>query len=322
MDIRRVAEENRLNHKTLQKQYKNCLSGFRQWEFLDHCEDWLLFPENMGTKLSIDETSLSNGELYTIVTNKDARGKKGALVAIIKGTRASAVSEILMKIPVKERVKVEIITLDMSSALDWIVRECFPNAKKVNDRFHVQQLVSDALQEMRITERWKAIDEENDLMQKCRDEKIQYRPSVYSNGDTKKQLLARSHHLLYRPENKWSDSQKERAAILFAGFPELKSGYELSMMFRSVYENSKTREEAKTKLEDWYAKVNEKDFKLFITASESVKNHEGWILNYFPERSTNASAESFNAKLKGFRALVRGVTDLKFFLFRITKLYG
>jgi len=322
VDIRRVAEENRLNHKTLQKQYKNCLSGFRQWEFLDHCEDWLLFPENMGTKLSIDETSLSNGELYTIVTNKDARGKKGALVAIIKGTRASAVSEILMKIPVKERVKVEIITLDMSSALDWIVRECFPNAKKVNDRFHVQQLVSDALQEMRITERWKAIDEENDLMQKCRDEKIQYRPSVYSNGDTKKQLLARSHHLLYRPENKWSDSQKERAAILFAGFPELKSGYELSMMFRSVYENSKTREEAKTKLEDWYAKVNEKDFKLFITASESVKNHEGWILNYFPERSTNASAESFNAKLKGFRALVRGVTDLKFFLFRITKLYG
>lgn len=276
----------------------------------------------MGTRLSIDETSLSNGELYTIVTNKDARGKKGALVAIIKGTKASAVSEILMKIPVKERMKVEIITLDMSSAMDWIVRECFPNSKKVNDRFHVQQLVSEALQEMRITERWKAIDEENDLMQKCRNEKIHYRPLIYSNGDTKKQLLARSHHLLYRPENKWSDSQKERAGILFKEFPELEEGYGLSMMFRAVYEDSKTRKEGKKKLDDWYAKVNEKDFKLFITASGSVKNHEGWILNYFPERETNASAESFNAKLKGFRAMVQGVKDKKFFLFRICKIYA
>jgi transposase len=276
----------------------------------------------MGTRLSIDETSLSNGELYTIVTNKDARGKKGALVAIIKGTKASAVSEILMKIPMKERVRVEIITLDMSHAMDWIVRECFPNAKKVNDRFHVQQLVSEALQEMRITERWRAIDEENDLIQKCRNEKIQYRPSVYSNGDTKKQLLARSHHLLYRPENKWSDSQKERAGILFKEFPGLKEGYDLSMMFRAVYEDSKTKKEGKRKLDDWYAKVNEKDFKLFITASESVKNHEGWILNYFPERETNASAESFNAKLKGFRAMVQGVKDKKFFLFRICKIYA
>ncbi len=145
------------------------MSDFRHWEYLDHCEDWLLFPGNMGTRLSIDETSLSNGELYTIVTNKDAKGKKGSLIAMTKGTKASVVSGILIKIPMKERVKVKIITLDMSNAMDWIVRECFPNAKKVNDRFHVQQLVSDALQEMRIKERWKAIDEENDLIQQCRE---------------------------------------------------------------------------------------------------------------------------------------------------------
>lgn len=94
------------------------------------------------------------------------------------------------------------------------------------------------------------------------------------------------------------------------------------MMFRSFCEYSKTKEEAREKLNEWYTKVNEKDFKSFITASESIKNHEGWILNYFPERATNASAESFNAKLKGFRSLVRGVTDRKFFLFRICKIYG
>lgn len=201
-----MAKENHLNHKTLQKQYKEHLSGFRQWVYLAHCEDWLLFPENLGPRLSIDEINLSNGELYTVVTNKDAKGRKGSLVAIIKGTKASVVSDVLMKIPLKERVKVKIITLDMSNAMDWIARECFPNAKKVNDRFHVQQLVSEALQEMRVRERWKAIDEENETIAECRKQKIKYKPYIYPNGDTKKQLLARGRYLLFKPQSKWTDS--------------------------------------------------------------------------------------------------------------------
>ena len=210
----------------------------------------------------------------------------------------------------------------MSNAMDWIVRQCFPNTKKVIDRFHAQKLVTEALQEMRISERWKVIDEENEMIRKCRKTGIRYTPFTYSNGDTKKPFLARSRYLLFKPQSKWTESQKERSSILFTEFPELKEGYGLSMMFRSFYEHSKAKEEAKEKLDNWYAKVNEKGFKSFITASESIKSHEGWILNYFPERETNASAESFNAKLKGFRSLVRGVADKKFFLFRIAKIYG
>lgn len=241
---------------------------------------------------------------------------------MIKGTKSSVVSEILMKLSTRSRMKVEEITLDMSNAMDWIARECFPNAMKINDRFHVQQLVSDALQEMRIAERWKTIEEENELVQKCRKQKISYHPLTYSNGDSKKQLLARSRYLLFKPSSKWTESQRERAQILFQEFPELEEGYHLSMLFYSFYEYSQIKEEAKLKLNSWYVKVNENRFKSFITVAESIKNHEGWILNYFPTRSTNASAESFNAKLKGFRTLVRGVTDRKFFLFRITTFYA
>jgi transposase len=46
------------------------------------------------------------------------------------------------------------------------------------------------------------------------------------------------------------------------------------------------------------------------------------ILNFFDNRSTNANAESFNSKIKGFRANLRGVTDVKFFLFRLEKLFA
>ena len=43
---------------------------------------------------------------------------------------------------------------------------------------------------------------------------------------------------------------------------------------------------------------------------------------YFEERLTNASAESFNAKIKAFRSQLRGVSDVKFFMFRLAMLYA
>ncbi|HEY0176092.1 MAG TPA: hypothetical protein VGC08_06920 [Pedobacter sp.] len=63
----------------------------------------MLYPENLGEHLSIDETSLSHGELYTIVTNKAAKGRKGAIVAIVSGTKAETVISVLHKIPERAR---------------------------------------------------------------------------------------------------------------------------------------------------------------------------------------------------------------------------
>ena len=80
----------------LERHYKEHLSDFKTWEAAEHAEEWLVFPENIGSKLSIDETSVSNGELYTIVTNKAAKGKKGALVAIVEGTSSEKVIEVLL----------------------------------------------------------------------------------------------------------------------------------------------------------------------------------------------------------------------------------
>jgi transposase len=320
-----IAAANCLDAKQFEKQYKYHLSEFMEWDQREHAQDWLLFPENLGARLSIDETALSNGELYTIVTNKDAKGRKGALVAIIKGTKASVVKEVLYKLPRKQRYElVEECTIDMANNMYCIVRECFPNSAIVNDRFHVQQLVSDALQDIRIKFRWAAIDKENEAVAEAKKKGLKYKAPTYSNGDTEKQLLARSRYLLFKPESKWKEGQKERAAILFKEFPDLLEGYHLSMMFRSFFEHSKSKEEAITKLESWYKKVeaNEKEFPSFATAASSIKSHQPTVLAYFHNRSTNASAESFNAKIKGFRALVRGVTDKEFFLFRISKIYS
>jgi transposase len=123
------------------------LSEFKAWNQKPHTKDWLLFAENIGSYLSLDKTAFFNGDLYTIVTNKEAKGKKGALVAMVKGTKADAVIEILHKIPLEQRNKVKEITLDMAGNMGLIVKKSFPNAVLVIDRFHVQKLALDAMQE-------------------------------------------------------------------------------------------------------------------------------------------------------------------------------
>jgi hypothetical protein len=70
------------------QQYKEHLSDYNQWGQKDHADQWVLYPDNIGSMLSLDETSLSNGELYTILTNKAAKGRRGILVAMIKGTKS------------------------------------------------------------------------------------------------------------------------------------------------------------------------------------------------------------------------------------------
>jgi len=210
----------------------------------------------------------------------------------------------------------------MSNAMDLIIKGSFPGASIVTDRFHVQQLVSEAVQEMRIFLRKKAIKEESMAILRAKKKKKIYQPLFYENGDTKKQLLARSRYLLFKGSSKWTDNQTQRADILFKKFPELAHAYNLSMLFRSWYETNTNRGEAKENLRKWYQKVEDENIESFLVVAESIKAYEDTILNYFNNRSTNASAESFNAKLKGFRALVRGVRDVKFFLFRVAKLYG
>ena len=272
--------------------------------------------------LSIDETSLSNGELYTIVTNKFAKGSTGTIVAIIKGTKSEDIIKIINTIPVARRNIVKEITLDMAGSMNRIAKKCFPKATIVTDRFHVQMLATQAVQEQRIKLRWKAIDLENDAMTQAKKNNQKLYIETFSNGDTRRQLLARSRFLLFKPESKWTKSQSQRAEILFEQYPTIKETYYLSQKLSFIFENNTNKNVARAKLAKWYNDVEASGYKAFNTISKSIYHHYENILNYFDNRSTNASAESFNAKIKEFRRQFRGVRDIPFFLFRLCKLYA
>ena len=282
----------------------------------------MLFPDNIGANLSIDETAFSNGDLYTILTNKKAKGKKGSLVAMVKGTKADVVIKILHKIPLKQRKKVKEVTLDMAGSMGLIVKRSFPNAVQVIDRFHVQKLALDALQEIRIKHRWEALDTENNAIEKSKNENLKYTPKILANGDTLKQLLARSRYLLYKPNNKWTQNQSNRAKILFKIYPDIEKAYNLCQNLSWIYNQTKDKTSALIRLAKWDEKVRQASFKSFNTIARTMAIHYKNILNFFDNRSTNASAESFNAKIKAFRTQFRGVRNVDFFLFRLTNIFA
>lgn len=311
-----------INGNHFGQQYKDYLSGFDKWEQKEHASKWMLFPDNIGSHLSLDETSLTNGELYTILTNKAAKGKKGAIVAMIEGTQSDNIIKVLKQISKDSRNKVIEVTLDMAGSMHKIVRKCFPKAVKVIDRFHVQKLAYDALQEIRIKHRWNAIDEETNAIENAKSDGIKHVPELLANGDTKKQLLARSRYLLFKSGEKWTAKQKQRAKVLFDLYPDLKEAYSLTHALRMIFSNTKVKGIAYTKLAKWFNDVTDSGFKSFNTISATIYSHYPEILNFFDNRSTNASAESFNAKIKAFRAILRGVTDMEFFMFRLAKIYA
>lgn len=342
----------KVDGRTLERCFKEHLSGFSEWEQTEHASDWVLLSENIGTHLSIDE-SMHNNDLFTFLSNKEGHGRHGTLIAAVRGTKAEDVVKILKQIPEAERNAVEEVTMDFSDSMYSIVRQSFPNATIVIDCFHIMKRLVDGLDEMRMRLKRKAIAEQNKEKREFDKKRAQrkkarayykknhtrkrgekrgrprlranemFRPTVLANGDTKVELFTRGRYILPKSGEKWTERQKERATMMFDFCPKLKEAHSLVCKLRCIFRDKKlTKETAKGRLHDWYKEVSASSIKEIIAARDCIKQKEDEVLNYFINFSTNAAAESLNSKMKAFRSELRGVRDLPFYLYRCCLIFG
>jgi transposase len=190
-----------------------------------------------------------------------------------------------------------------------IVKRSFPKAVRVPDKFYVQKLATEAMKDFRIKHRWEALDLENNLIERARSNKTEYKPEIHKNGDTLMQLLARSRYFLYKSRDNWTESQKHRAEILFYRYPDIEIAYNLSADLWNIFNKTKDKVYALAKWQSGTRMYDKQD------------------LNYFNNRSTNASAESFKrgvapSKIKAFRSQFRGVRNVEYYLFRLDQIYA
>ena len=346
-----------INGSTFSKRYKDSISDYETWAQKEHASEWILLPQNVGKEHGIDETSLQ-GELYTIVHNKDAHGRKGAIVAVVKGANPADVLKVLMQLPSDKRGMVESITMDLSDCMRAIAREAFPTATVIRDCFHVVKRGGDGCEEIRLRLKREAVKELNRLKAEFRKylgrlaaQRKSYRqrmkakqgrkwrkskrgkkpkrlnsrfePPRLANGETLVEALTRCRKQLSMSREKWSATQEKRAKILFGLYPKLEEAYNLINSLRAIFRNRKlTKDTAKEKFREWYEKVAACTLREIKSVRDTIKFYEDEILNYFIKRQTNASAESLNSKIKCFRAQVKGVRDIPFFMYRLATVLG
>lgn len=289
-------------------------------------------PENFGEDMAIDDKNIS-GEGYTILSNK----KTGKIALLAQTIQTSLLSKILQKIPVSIRYAVKTISKDLAEGYDWIARTMFLNAIRIADKFHVLKLGFEALQDVRVRFRQEVLSEERTKRESRkvqeRERKLECKKAggkyekhnkkiektkMYENGDTKKELLARSRYLLFSFKDKWTESQKERANILFREFPEIAKAYRQIIQFRNFYQVTiGDAVNAKKKLKEWYEEVSKEEIEEIVNFASTVQSHEGEIINYFKTGQTNAFSESLNSQIQRFVQSNQGTNDRDFFHFRM-----
>lgn len=302
--------------------------------------------ENCGEYLSIDETMLHE-DLFTILSNKGGHGRKGTIIAMVRGTKTSEIVNVLMNLPEDKRAAVKEVTMDLSDSMYGAIQDAFPQATIVMDLFHVIKCCNSAVEILRMEAKRDAMKQRRDEYKKFKQKLArrrknhktkkrdrrgaprkrineQFHPTKLGNDETRVDLLTRSRWLLSTTPDKWSANTKKRAAELFKEYPKIEEAYNLVNTFRRIFrDKSISRETAKIRFELWVEQVDKAnglpDLQL---AKDILLGRKEEILNYFPRQSTNASAESLNAKIKHFRAQVHGVSDMKFFMYRLMTIFG
>jgi transposase len=211
-------------------------------------------------------------------------------------------------------------------------RRSFPAAQLINDRFHVQQLMNGAVDQLRVGYRREVPGAEDKTVREYREKRREaklhghsldpWEPTKMSKGETMPQIMARSKYIVLKHPSNWKKQQQARAQILFEAYPRLKQGYGLSLKPTRIFNKRICADPARLLPAKWYNEVGKFGETQFNRLPETFENHNNTIVNYFNDRLTNASAESFNAKIKAFRGQFRGVGDISFFMYRLAMLYS
>ena len=181
-----------------------------------------------------------------------------------------------MKQPIEIRENVKEVSVDMWGGFPKVIRQVFPNAQIIIDRFHVMKMVNEAL---------------NDLRKK--------------SGIK----IKNSRHLLLKNGADLREDQQEELRKILSLSPTLNIAYEMKENLRCIYESCRTPKGGRKKMDKWlrHARI------LWPKLCETISRHILEICNYFISRLTNGFIEGVNNKIKLIKRQGYGFTNMKNF---------
>lgn len=248
---------------------------------------------NLPRVLSMDEfKGNAGGDKYQCILVDPIHHQ---VLDILPSRRKKALMDYFSSFPKEERRRVKYVVMDMSHLFYAVLKEFFPQATFIADKFHFARQVFWALENVRKTR------------QKTRDAKYRL-------------YFKRSKSILRKKGSRLSPEEKEKLELMLWQDKEIKEAYLLKERFYDVLDAS-SKEEARQALDKWLWVAKESGLKEFKASIRAYENWKEEILNAFSTGITNGQTEGFNNKIKVIKRVSYGYRNFENFKSRILMVF-
>jgi len=219
--------------------------------------------------IGIDELSYRRHHEYvTVVVNHET----GKVVWAAKGKSAATLKQFFEQLGPERCAKLEAVTIDMSGAYIKAVTEASPEATIIFDRFHVQRLASQAVDEVR-------------------------REEVRNAGAADKKALKNTRWPLLKSPWNLTELETKKLEELERSNEPIYRAYLLKEALVAVLD-CRSIVIARAKLSEWLTWADSSRLGPFVKLAETIRSHRDGILEYVREHLNNGRVEGLNGKAR------------------------
>ena len=216
--------------------------------------------------IGVDEFSYRKRHRYLTVVVDHARRR---VIWVRKGKTTETLKAFFAELTEEQRASIECVTMDMAQSYQKAVREALPEARIVFDRFHVQALVSKALDTVR--------------REQLRD--VRGTPEGKELFGSRFAVLKSPWNLTRKEEEKLAHIQKNNASLYRAYL--LKETLAKALDYKQPARGVKA-------LKEWLAWASRSRLKPFVKVARTIRQHFDGIVEYLRTRLSNGFTEGTN----------------------------
>ena len=237
--------------------------------------------------LAIDEfRGIAEGEKFQCIL---ADPKNRRVVDILPTRKHEMIRHHLLGF--NNRKDVRFVVMDMTGGYRRLMRELFPQAKIIVDKYHYVRQITYAIERIRIEEQKRL-------------------------SDRWRRYFKKSKYLILKDSDKLTTEDRIQLGNLFRISPALEKAYALKQQFEYV-KSSANREDAAKRLSKWIMDVQRSGLKEMIKVSLTYQNWSKEILNSFEYPYTNGYIEGCNNRIKVLKRVSFGMPRFARFRRRI-----
>ncbi len=245
-------------------------------------------PATLPEVLSIDEFRGNTwGQRYQVAINNP---KTHEVLDIISKKDTTVLTQYFMKFSRKVRNKVRFVVMDLCPQFRKVVRDVFPNAQIIGDRFHILRLVIWAMERVR--------------------------KEIQTELKKKRIPLKRNKHLLNKRGMKLTQEEALRLRDILKESSELQRAYGLKESFLKVLAMEEP-ESVREFLSKWLELVKDSGVKSFNSVVDTFTKWRSEIIAGLSSPYSNGFTEGMNNKIKVLKRVGFGFVNFKRFRKRI-----